>query len=67
MLVEQDRNTEETLKFLNQTCFDLFPQSLTNQLIQDYKNNLFNIPGVTLRKETLDLENGMFGEPLTEK
>jgi len=72
-----DRNTEEaknvdekqkqTLKYLKSIGFDLLPQELTNKLITDYKSNIFNIPGLNLNKETLDLTNGRFWEGVTEE
>jgi len=66
---EKDKGKKETLKYLNQIKFDLFPQSLTSQLIKEYKTTAMVIPlpwWRILNKETMNLENGMFWEPITE-
>jgi len=65
ILKQQDKKTEETLKYINQIKFDLFPQSLTSKLIKEFKTSSMTIPlpwWRTFRKETMDLENGMFWE-----
>jgi len=64
---EIDENKKETLRILEKTWFDLLPQNITNQLINEYKSNIFSIPWTSFNKETMDLSNGRFGETSTEK
>ena len=67
---EKDEKKKETLIKLHETCFDIFPQEITNQLIKEYKTTAMVIPlpwWRPLNKETMDLENARFWEPLTAK
>jgi hypothetical protein len=34
-----DESKKNTLKYINQICFDLFPQSLMEQLINEFKTS----------------------------
>ncbi len=69
VLREKIRKKEqlETLKFLHQTGFDLIPQPITDQLINEYRHNVYDIPGLDLNPERLDLANWMFWEEPTEE
>ena len=54
---EIDDKKKEILNFLHQIKFDLLPKDLTDQLIYEFKSNIFSIPGVNLNKDTMDIAN----------
>ena len=43
---EIDEKKKEVLKFLHQIKFDLLPKELTDQILNEFKSNIFSIPGV---------------------
>lgn len=54
---EIDEKKKEILKFLHQIKFDLLPKDLTDQILNEFKSNIFGIPGLDLNKDTIDLSN----------
>ena len=64
---ENKEKQQKILEFLHQTGFDLIPQQITDQLINEYRHNVYDIPGLDLNPERLDLANWMFWEEPTEE
>lgn len=54
----------EVLKFMKASWFDLIPKSITDKLILNLQSNSFQIQGLDLNVQNIDLKNWHFGESL---
>lgn len=63
---EQDKHKKAILRFVHWIGFDLIDQYFTNSLIQEIKSNSFDVHGLHLDPNRLDIANGMFGESPSE-
>lgn len=63
---EQDKRKREILRFVNWIGFDLIDKQITDSLIQEVKSNSFDVQGLHLDPNRLDIANGMFGESPSE-
>ena len=66
MMELKDKETKQTLKFLSQTWFDIHPQTLTDQIIREFKWNQFLIPWIDLNPQNIDLKDSRFWEKPNE-
>lgn len=65
-LKQKDKQTRETLRFLQSTWLDLIPQSIINQLIRELQSGLLNISWLNLNRQNIDLEKARFWESTME-
>lgn len=67
-LVKRKEETKEkqisVLKFMKASWFDLIPKNMTDKIITNLQNNSFQIKGLDLNVQNIDLKNGHFGESL---
>lgn len=63
---EQDSKKRWILRFVNWIGFDLIDKQITDSLIQEVKSNSFDVQGLHLDPNRLDIANGMFGESPSE-
>lgn len=65
-LVKRKEETKEkqveVLKFMKASWFDLIPKSITDKLITNLQNNSFQIQGLELNVQNIDLKNWHFWE-----
>lgn len=63
---EQDKQKREILHFVKWIGFDLIDKHITDSLIQEVKSNSFDVQGLNLDPNRLDIANEMFGETPSE-
>lgn len=63
---EQDSKKRWILRFVKWIGFDLIDKQITDSLIQEVKSNSFDVQGLRLDPNRLDIANGMFGESPSE-